>query len=60
MCYWDIIQKSCQNHPKFTPGQNSKININIHVFAFLGFSSPADIYTYYVLDPFPEYKFFYG
>ena len=54
MCYWDIIQKSCQNHPKFTQGQNSKININIHVF------SPADIYAYYVLDPFPEYNFFYG
>ena len=60
MRYWDIIQRSCQDHPKVTQCQNGKNNINIHFFAFLSSFSPADIYAYYGLDPFPEYNFFLG
>ena len=58
MCYWDIIQRSCQDHPKVTQGQNGKNNINIHFFAFLSPFSTADIYAYYGLGPFPEYNYF--
>ena len=44
MCYWDIIQRSCQDHPKVTQGQNGKNNINIHFFAFLRYFRSVDIY----------------
>ena len=57
MCYWDIIQRSCQDHPKVTQCQNGENNIPF--FAFISFFSPADKYTYYGLDPFPEYKYFF-
>ena len=59
MCYWDIIQRSCQYHPKVTQSQNGKNNINIHFFAFLRYFSRADIYAYYGLDPFSEYNYFF-
>ena len=55
MCYWDIIQRSCRDHPKVTEGQNGKKNINIHFSALLSSFCIADIYAYYGLDPFPEY-----
>ena len=60
MCYWNIIQRSCQDHPKVTQGQNGKNNINIHFFAFVSSFSTADIYAYYGLDPFPMYNYFLG
>ena len=44
MLYWEIIQRSCQDHPKVTQGQNGNNNVNIHFFAFLRSFSPADIY----------------
>ena len=44
MCYWEIIQRSCQDHPKVNQGQNGKNNVNIHFFEFLRSFSPADIY----------------
>ena len=59
MCYWDIIQRSCQDHPRVTQGQNDKNNIIIQFFAFLSFISPAYIYTYYGLDPFQMYNNFF-
>ena len=57
LCSWDIIHRSCQDHPKVTQGQNGKNNINLHFFAFLSSFSPADICAYYGLDPFPEYNY---
>ena len=58
MCYWDIIQRSCQDHPKATQGQNGRNNINIHFFAFLSSFSPADIFAYHKLGRFPWYSNF--
>ena len=52
MCYWDIIQMSCQDHLKVTQGHNGKKNINIHFLAFLSYFSPADIYAYYAIEGF--------